>query len=72
MMRITVLAVLVGCAVPAMAGNLLVNGDFETGNLSGWTTRQYQGTGIATADARTYSSDGQAIGSSQRRNLAIA
>ncbi len=36
--RILVLSVLVACGVPAAAVNLLTNGDFNTGDFTGWYT----------------------------------
>lgn len=36
-MRFALLLAGLALAVPASAANLIVNGDFETGSLAGWT-----------------------------------
>lgn len=41
---IALAAVLAGASTGASAANLVTNGDFETGNLSGWTVHNYAGT----------------------------
>jgi hypothetical protein len=67
LMVAAVLGVVAGAAAPARA-NLLINGDFETGNLSGWTpfTTANGNNGIGLPDVVPFDTTGGGTSNSAR------
>ncbi len=61
MTSLLVAATLFGAALPASASNIVNNGDFQTGNLTGWSTFTYSAVGGTSPTIGTQWGEGTVV-----------